>query len=372
MTVPLRIVARWAVPSFAAAYVAVTLAVPQPTRDQLHSYAALSVAAYAADLIAGFALVAAGLIVWFEPARKRIALVAVLAGIVWFAPEWEGWSDGPEAVRSLGAVATPFLLAVLVDLVASVVCPPFRHRSVVVAAVYVLAGLTSACLAFLRAPYLDPSCWRNCLGNTFLVHSDRHVADAVTDLWQHASIVIGVGLVIVAALRLRDDRGARSAFLPIIVGFGLAGAAEAAYAAVLAYGPIEDPRDPLFSSIFFARAGALALLALGLVWTVAHAHRVRGAVARFAAELDEAPQPGKLQAALADAVGDPTLEVAYWVPSANGYVDASGRPTEPPQAGPGRSVTPIVRAGEPIALVAHGSALVAGHELVEQLGSRRD
>ena len=368
----MRIVARWAVPSFAAAYLAITLAGPQPTRDQLHSYAAVSVAAHAAVLIAGLALVAAGLIVWFEPGRRRTAFAAVLAGMVWFAPEWEGWSGGPEAVRSLGAVATPFLLALLVDLVVSVARPRPRRRAVrvAVAAVYALAGVTSAGLAFLRAPYLDPSCWRNCLGNTFLVHSDPQVAEAVTNVWQRASILIGVALVIIVTLRLRHDRGARSAFLPVIVGAGLAGAAEAGYASVLAYGPVEDPRDALFSSIFFARAGALTLLALGLVWTVAHAHRVRGALARFAAELDEAPQPGKLEAALADAVGDPTLEVAYWVTSASGYVDASGRPTEPPRARPGRSVTPIVRADEQIALVGHDSALVAGHELAEQLGSK--
>ena len=100
-----------------------------------------------------------------------------------------------------------------------------------------------------------------------------------------------------------------------------------------------------------------------------HARRARFAVARLAAELGEAPPPGRLRAALAEAVGDPSLEVAYWLPATGRYVDASGRPTEPPKSEPGRAVTPIVRAGEPVALVGNDSSVLDGRELVEQIGS---
>jgi signal transduction histidine kinase len=79
-----------------------------------------------------------------------------------------------------------------------------------------------------------------------------------------------------------------------------------------------------------------------------------------------APPPGSLQAALAQAVGDPDLEIAYWLPDAEHYVDATGRPVPAPVAAPGRAVTTLVRDGRQIAVVAHTAALP---DLERELGA---
>src|SRR5205809_2121797 len=92
------------------------------------TYAAASTTAHAADLAAGLGLLAAGLLAWTEPRTRRLAVLALLAGVAWFGPDWEGWDGGPAFVRSLGAVVTPFFLALLFHLVLSVPLGRLRSR----------------------------------------------------------------------------------------------------------------------------------------------------------------------------------------------------------------------------------------------------
>jgi len=72
--------------------------------------------------------------------------------------------------------------------------------------------------------------------------------------------------------------------------------------------------------------------------------------------LDEAPAPGALQAALARALRDPDLQIAYWLPGARRYIDATGQPVLEPTAGPGRTITRLTRDGRPIAAISHAGA----------------
>jgi signal transduction histidine kinase len=68
-------------------------------------------------------------------------------------------------------------------------------------------------------------------------------------------------------------------------------------------------------------------------------------------------------------VGDPALEVAYWLPEAQRFVDGRGHRTESPVPGHGRAVTPIVRDGRPVAIVVHDAALLEGPALEREIGS---
>ena len=71
--------------------------------------------------------------------------------------------------------------------------------------------------------------------------------------------------------------------------------------------------------------------------------------------------------ALARAFGDPTVEVAYWLPAAGRYVDSEGRNVDRPMPTTTRAVTPIVRGGSPVAVVIHDAGLTASLE--RELGS---
>ena len=74
--------------------------------------------------------------------------------------------------------------------------------------------------------------------------------------------------------------------------------------------------------------------------------------------------------ALADALGDPTLTLAYWLPRPGRYVDADGRPGGAAGAGRARAAaTEIVRGGEPVAAIVHDAALLEEPALVRAAGA---
>jgi signal transduction histidine kinase len=356
--------------------IASILAVPRSTEPFTTyagaTYAHASTAAHAADLAAGLGLLSAGLLGWVEPRTRRLGVLTLLAGIAWFGPDWEGWDGGSPFLRSLGAVVTPFFLALLFHLVLAL--PMGRLRSWrargLVVAVYGVAAFVSLGRALFRDPFLDPYCWRNCLYNSFLVHADPGVARAFDDVWVRSSLAIGLLLVVMGAWRLLRASGpARRVLLPTLVPGVLAGAAASAYAVALLRTPLEDPRSPEFSSIFLAFSLSVAVLALGLARGVLETRRTRAAVSRLANELGEAPPPGTLRDALAAAMGDPALEVAYWLPGAQRFVDGRGKPMDAPVAGHGRAATPILRDGRPVAIVVHDAALLEGPALEREIGS---
>jgi hypothetical protein len=78
-------------------------------------------------------------------------------------------------------------------------------------------------------------------------------------------------------------------------------------------------------------------LAAGLLAT----RRARGTVGDLAVELEHV-EPGGVRDALSRALGDPSLELALWLPVRRGWVDEGGRAYELPDA-PERSVTFVAR-----------------------------
>ena len=348
------------------------LAARRAGSDPPTSYAGASTAAFAADLVAGLGLLAAGLLVWTEPRTRRLAPLALLAGVVWFGTDWEGWQRGLALARSLGAVSQPLFLALVFHLVVSFPTGRLRSRPGrdAVALVYAIALLASLARALFRSPLLDLYCWRDCLANSFLVHADPGLAQTLWDVWLRSAVPIGVVLLAVAAWRLAvSSAPARRATFPGLVPGALVGAAHAAYAAALLHTPLEDPRSGGFAALYLIQSTAVTALALGLTWSVLRSRRIRTAVNRLAGQLGDAPPPGKLRETLASAVGDELLDVIYPLDGSLRFVDGSGRPASAPVASNGRVVTPIARDGQAIALVVHDAALLDGSRLEREVGA---
>ena len=318
---------------------------------------------------AGLALVVAGLVTSFSRPAGRIGDLAVLAGLVWFAPVWVGWDKGLPLVRSLAMLVAGFAFPLLLHLV--VAYPSGRLRGAVaravVAAVYLEAALATLGQALFRDPFFDPNCWANCSDNLFLLRSLPRLARGIetTDRWFIAAAA--AALVTLCAGRLLQDSGpARRTLLPVATPAILLAGAVMAHAIALQRMPQEDPSDPAFRTIFALGCVAVLLLATGLVWAAVRTRVQRRAVARIATSLGQAPPPGSLRAALAKAVGDPDLQIAYRLPDAEYYVDADGRPVAEPVAGPGRAITALIRDGRRIAVVSHTAALP---DLERQIGA---
>ena len=142
--------------------------------------------------------------------------------------------------------------------------------------------------------------------------------------------------------------------------------AVAAQAIALLIRPMEEVSNRAFLGIFFISCTAVILLAAGLISLEMRTRAQRRAVARIGSRLGEISGRGSLAAALREAVRDPGLEVAYWLPGSNRYVDANGNPVPQPVASPGRTVTAVVRSGQRIAVVSHTAAL---SELERHIGA---
>jgi signal transduction histidine kinase len=324
------------------------------------TYAGSSSLAATLTVAAGLALVAAGLVTSLSRPAGRIGDLAVLAGLVWFAPVWVGWDKGPPMVRSLGMIAGGFTVPLLLHLVLAY--PSGRLRGVVartlVSVVYLGAVLAALGRALVRDPFFDPDCWANCTDNVFLLHSLPGLSHGIEvgDRWFTAAAA--VAMVAVCAWRLLRDSGpARRALLPVALPAILLAAAVTARAITLARVSLEDPSEPAFGWSFVIECTAVILLAAGLVWATIRLRVQRLAVARIITSLGQAPPPGSLQAAIAQAVGDPELKIVYWLPDSQRHVDANGRLAAAPVAAPGRAVTVLVRDDRRIAVVSHTAAL---------------
>jgi signal transduction histidine kinase len=110
------------------------------------------------------------------------------------------------------------------------------------------------------------------------------------------------------------------------------------------------------------------LLELAFLAGLLDARLARTAVGDLVIELRSELAPAQLQTALARALRDPSLTLAYWLPDFRAYVDLGGRRVEVP-SGDGRSTTPIDRNGERIAALVHDRALDDEPELLAAVGA---
>ena len=93
------------------------------------------------------------------------------------------------------------------------------------------------------------------------------------------------------------------------------------------------------------------------------------AVTSVVSRMGEGAGRTALRDALAEALGDPGLELAYWVPETSSYVDSDGRPAALPEAGSGKFATEVEHDGQPVAAIIHDASLEDERDLVQTVGA---
>jgi signal transduction histidine kinase len=339
-----------------------------PGPGALTTYAGDSTAAAALAFAPGLALVVGGLILSVAGSPRVVGDLMLVVAAAWFAPLFVGWNGGPPLARSFAAVVAPFTFPLLVH--ATLAYPRGRIEGagsrVLVGAAYVGTLVVTLGLALFRDPFFDPYCWANCTDNSFLLRSLPGVARGLelADRW--FTVVAPAAFVMACVARVVKESGpARRTLLPVAIPAMLFAGGVAAHAIALQQVPKEDPSDPLFFSTFVVTSGAAALVAGGFLWGFVRMWLQRRAVARIVTSLGDAPAPGSMESALARAVGDSQLRIAYWMDSGQRYVDASGRPVPEPVAVPGRAITALVRGDRRVALVSHATGV---GEIASEMG----
>jgi signal transduction histidine kinase len=119
--------------------------------------------------------------------------------------------------------------------------------------------------------------------------------------------------------------------------------------------------------LFWWQVGAFLLLPVALTGGLVRARLRQATVGDLVVELEHTPPQG-LRDALARALGDATLEAAFWLPERREFVDAGGRRVDV-SPGPGRAVTPLEVDEEPLAVLIHDPSLLDEPRLIQAVGA---
>jgi signal transduction histidine kinase len=167
------------------------------------------------------------------------------------------------------------------------------------------------------------------------------------------------GVGILAVRRRRSGRPLRRASALLVDAFGLA---LIMIAALLTSATFDGPWVHQIRWVTFITIG---LAPLALVLGLLRARLGQSAVGGLLVELRDETAPVDLQDALARALRDPSLTLAYWLPEFRSYADLDGRAVSLPEPGDGRMVTLIERNGARVAALAHDASLQDESELLE-------
>lgn len=304
------------------------------------------------SLLVSWSFVASGFVAWERQPENRTGPLLLLLGLWWTAGRFmEPPVTSSSLVESTGLV---WQLVWNVGFVCLLLSYPHARLSAldrVLAGVLLVVTLPMQVLwlLFYEAPH-----------NAFALWPSQSTADAI-DTTQRV-IFLSVALVILVLLGRRWVRASpplRRTLVPVLVG-ALALLVFSVFVILEKFRPVSD----YFLAGVFAAYAAVPVALLG---SMLRARLARSSVADLVIELRANPVGADLRDALARALRDPSLEIAYWVPATGRYVDAAGRPVELPLEDPARATTLVERGGETIAALVHDPALREERGLVDSV-----
>ena len=269
------------------------------------------------DLVTGWCVVGCGLVGWWRRPASRSGPLLAATGFAWFVPNFAASAGG----------ALGWLLAQSL----------YLHRGPLVAAVLTYPGGRAA--SRVEAAIVGAFC----------------AVAVVVPVWRSGAAAIALSAVLLAVAAANHARASgreRRMRLAALRATGLVCVTVAATAAVRLAAPGPLPT----SATLHAYQAMLCLLAIGLLVGLLIAPWERAEVVDLVVELDRT-RSATLRDALARALGDPSLEVGYWMPP-GGYVDSHGRPLLPPTPGSQRAMTVVERDGRPAAMLVHDPAVL--------------
>jgi signal transduction histidine kinase len=201
-------------------------------------------------------------------------------------------------------------------------------------------------------------------GNLIDITNAPGAVDAITHIQLSALSAValaGVGLLVLR--RRRDGRPARRMAAVLIDSFalGLVMIALLLLAGQFQWASFETIRRITFVTIGLAPIAFL----IGLLTS----RLARSDVGELFVKLGREPAPGELRDALARALRDPSLDLAFWLPEFRAWADLDGRETRLPEPGGSRSATLIEREGQPVAALIHDPSLEDEQELLDAVSA---
>ncbi|HET8743951.1 MAG TPA: histidine kinase [Gaiella sp.] len=311
-------------------------------------------------LLVGWTFVASGLVAWWQRPRNRLGAVMVFTGFAWFATfltdSQTGWAF------TLGTAIQSMYLVGFVYLVLSFPTGRLRGRgdaALLAGAIVLVTVVEWASLLFSDSHAV--LCDR-CPPNVLLLERNDTLANGILQLQRITGVVLALLTVLLLVRRWRAATAAeRRSVAPVL----WTGSATVVVLAVSIANDVVD--DPLGQLGKWALYCVFASVPIAVLVVLLQRRLARGAVAGLVVELGERADGADLRDALARALGDPSLDVAYWFPNGDRYVDRDGQRVRLPAPGAGRTATVVERDGQPIAALVHDAALAENAELVQSV-----
>ena len=282
---------------------------------------------WAPDLVTGWILIGCGLIGWARRPDSRSGALLTATGFVWFAPNFAA-----VGVASFAWVSAHLLYLYRGPLVQLVLTYPRGQPAGRVEALAVVVGYGVAVLTPV---------WRSELVTILLAAVMSGVA------------IRGYVLSTGRERRMRLLGVQATAFLAIVL---------VATASIR----LAVPAYSADTATLRAFEAALCALSVGLLIGLVRAPWESAEVTDLVVELGEG-RSATLRDALARVLGDPSLQIGFWVAEADGFVDAQGRAFTPPDPGSARSTTMVDWDGEPIAMLVHDPAVLDDPGLLDAI-----
>ena len=310
-------------------------------------------------LLVGWAYLASGLVVWRHRPELLLGPVMVFIGFAWFVT-YLADSDDP-VLFTLGTALENIYLLGFVYLVLSF--PSGRLRGRVERVLLVCAVVLTTVVEFAYLLFADSTVFcSGCPANELQVARHNGLGEAILQGQRVAGLAFSV---FTAALLVDRWRRAsvpqRRAVSPLL---WTGGAMFAALALSIGNDIVGEPLSPLTT---WTRSFVFAAIPVAVLAVMLQRRLARGAVAGLVVELQSGATTVNLRDALGRALGDTSLELAYWLPTQRRYVDPDGLPVELPDGESGRVATVVERDGEPVAALVHDVALRENVELVDSV-----
>jgi signal transduction histidine kinase len=285
-----------------------------------------------------------GLIAWWRRPESRLGVLMVAAGFAMGLSTLQFASADPLFTTGAAFDLVPAALFLHVSLA----FPDGRLRT---RPERVAVGAAYACAVGLQLVKMSLGVFGD--GNVLVLWTRPgagHIVEQVQLVSLSATLLFGAGVL--AVRRRREGSPRRRSLALLADSFALGLLMAAALFLVGTFAPFASAFGPL---------QRITLVVIGLspfafLIVLLDARLARSAVGPLVIDLRPDLPPADLRAALAHALRDPSLTLAYWLPDFGSYVDLDGQPVEVPDPG-GRATTAIDRAGAPVAVLLHDRAL---------------
>ncbi|HEX6712211.1 MAG TPA: histidine kinase, partial [Thermoleophilaceae bacterium] len=309
----------------------------------------------------GWSFIGTGLYAWYRRPDNRTGALMAAVGFAWFV-ETLTFSDN-RWVFGVGTAIGSMVYGVLAHLL--VAFPDGRLESRfqrrLVAAGYFTAVLLPIPVMLFNDTANASDC-RRCPDNPFLVSANDQLFDVLRGVLNvTAAVALALVLREVVRRRRRASKAERDAYAPVTYT-----AVAAVVALALAFLASVTVGSTVADILLVPALAAFLGIPYGFLAGVVRGRLSRaGVVTQLVEELGQADDRRRsLRQTIADAVGDSSLSLAYWLPDREMYVDGDGRRVELPEPGSGRVATSIERGGERLAAILHDEALTDERELV--------